>query len=117
MKVKSDEAALTKAITELAKQYGRYGYRRITALLKRQGWRANSKRIQRIWRQEGLKVPARQPKRGRLWLNDGSGLFHRTPMSCFTFGEKKDTGGLYVPRATPFLETLSARVFQLAASR
>jgi putative transposase len=74
MKVKSDELALTTAITELAKQYGRYGYRRITALLRRQGWRVNSKRVQRIWRQEGLKVPARQPKRGRLWLNDGSCL-------------------------------------------
>ena len=72
MKVKSDEATLTTAIVELAKQYGRYGYRRITALLKRQGWRVNSKRVQRIWRQEGLKVPSKQPKRGRLWLNDGS---------------------------------------------
>lgn len=74
MKVKSDEAALTVAIIDLAKQYGRYGYRRITALLRRRGWRVNSKRVQRIWRQEGLKVPARQPKRGRLWLNDGSCL-------------------------------------------
>ena len=71
-KVKSDEAALTTAIIELAKQYGRYGYRRITALLRNKGWRVNSKRVQRIWRQEGLKVPTRQPKRGRLWLNDGS---------------------------------------------
>jgi putative transposase len=70
--VKSDEAALTAAIVELATRYGRYGYRRITALLKRSGWRVNSKRVERIWRQEGLKVPARQPKRGRLWLGDGS---------------------------------------------
>ena len=72
MKVRSDEAALTSAIVALATQYGRYGYRRITALLRLQGWRINSKRVERIWRQEGLKVPARQPKRGRLWLNDGS---------------------------------------------
>ena len=71
-KVKSDEAALTAAIIELATKYGRYGYRRITALLKRSGWRVNTKRVERIWRQEGLKVPARQPKRSRLWLNDGS---------------------------------------------
>lgn len=71
-RVRSDEAALTAAITELATQYGRYGYRRITALLRRAGWQVNSKRVERIWRQEGLKVPARQPKRGRLWLNDGS---------------------------------------------
>lgn len=74
LKVKDDEAALTQAIVELATQYGRYGYRRITALLKGQGWRVNSKRVQRIWHQEGLKVPARQPKRRRLWLNDGSCL-------------------------------------------
>jgi putative transposase len=71
-KVRLDEVALTVAIVELAKQYGRYGYRRIAALLSKQGWRVNIKRVQRIWRQEGLKVPARQPKRGRLWLNDGS---------------------------------------------
>jgi len=71
-KVKSDEVALTAAIVELATKYGRYGYRRITALLQRSGWRVNSKRVERIWRQEGLKVPAKQPKRERLWLNDGS---------------------------------------------
>jgi putative transposase len=67
-----DDAALTVDIVELATQYGRYGYRRITALLQEAGWLVNLKRVERIWRQEGLKVPARQPKRGRLWLNDGS---------------------------------------------
>ena len=56
----------------LASQYGRYGYRRITALMRREGWRVNHKRVERIWRREGLKVPRRQPKRARLWLNDGS---------------------------------------------
>jgi len=59
-------------ITELAMKYGRYGYRRITALLKQKGWQVNHKRVERIWRREGLKVPQKQPKRGRLWLNDGS---------------------------------------------
>lgn len=68
----ADEEALTEAVVGLAKVYGRYGYRRITALLKQAGWQVNSKRVERIWRQEGLKVPAKQPKRGRLWLNDGS---------------------------------------------
>ena len=67
-----DEAALTADIIALAKQYGRYGYRRITALLRTAGWAVNKKRVERIWRREGLKVPAKQPKRGRLWLNDGS---------------------------------------------
>ena len=67
-----DEAALTAAIVRLASAYGRYGYRRITALLRGEGWYVNHKRVERIWRREGLKVPAKQPKRGRLWLNDGS---------------------------------------------
>ena len=67
-----DEAALTADITALAIQYGRYGYRRITAMLRHAGWRVNAKRVARIWRREGLKVPSKQPKRGRLWLNDGS---------------------------------------------
>jgi len=67
-----DEAALTTAIIDWARQYGRYGYRRVTALLRAEGWACNHKRVERIWRREGLKVPIRQPKRGRLWLNDGS---------------------------------------------
>jgi transposase InsO family protein len=70
--VRDDEDALTRAIVELASEYGRYGYRRITALLRHQGWHVNHKRVERIWRREGLKVPQKQPKRGRLWLNDGS---------------------------------------------
>ena len=69
---RSDETALTKAIIRLAEQYGRYGYRRITALLNADGWAVNVKRVYRIWRREGLKVPIKQPKRGRLWLTDGS---------------------------------------------
>jgi putative transposase len=69
---RDDEAALTAATVELASEYGRYGYRRIAALLRAQGWPVNVKRVWRIWRREGLKVPSKQPKRGRLWLNDGS---------------------------------------------
>ncbi|MCB1641657.1 MAG: IS3 family transposase, partial [Xanthomonadales bacterium] len=68
----ADEKPLTSAIIRLAQQYGRYGYRRITALLRNEGWVVNVKRVERIWRREGLKVPQRQPKRGRLWFNDGS---------------------------------------------
>jgi putative transposase len=67
-----DEVGLTAAIIGYATQYGRYGYRRITALLRRDGWGVNHKRVERIWRREGLKVPQKQPKRGRLWLTDGS---------------------------------------------
>jgi putative transposase len=69
-----DEVRLVERIIALSSQYGRYGYRRITALLQNEGWRVNHKRVERIWRQEGLKVPKKQPKRGRLWLNDGSCL-------------------------------------------
>ncbi len=57
---------------ELARRYGRYGYRRIAALLRDAGWQVNDKRVERLWRREGLKVPAKQPKKGPLWLNDGT---------------------------------------------
>ncbi len=70
--VRDDEASFTKRVIELAALYGRYGTPRITALLRAEGWAVNHKRVERIWRQVGLKVPRRQPKRGRLWLNDGS---------------------------------------------
>lgn len=70
--VASEESRLVGRVVELARTYGRYGYRRITDLLHDEGWRVNHKRVERIWRREGLKVPKRQPKRGRLWLNDGS---------------------------------------------
>jgi putative transposase len=70
-----DEERLTADIVELARQYGRYGYRKIAALLRTTaGWVVNDKRVERIWRREGLKVPAKQPKRSRLWLADGSCL-------------------------------------------
>lgn len=68
----ADEVSLTADIIELARAYGRYGYRRVTALLNQAGWHVNHKRVERIWRREGLKVPQKQPKKGRLWLNDGS---------------------------------------------
>ncbi len=70
--VVDEEERLTARVIELATQYGRYGYRRITALLRQEEWRVNHKRVERIWRKEGLKVPKKQPKRKRLWLNDGS---------------------------------------------
>ncbi len=71
-----DETILTERIVSLASRYGRYGYRRVTALLQNEGWIVNHKRVARIWRQEGLKVPPKQPKRGRLWLTDGQDRTH-----------------------------------------
>jgi putative transposase len=69
---RADEERLTDDIIELADQYGRYGYRMVTGLLNNAGWQVNHKRVERIWRREGLKVPQKQKKKGRLWLNDGS---------------------------------------------
>lgn len=70
--VRADEDALTQAIVALAAEYGRYGYRRITALQQASGWQVGRDRVQRIWRREGLNVPKKQRPRGRLWFNDGS---------------------------------------------
>jgi transposase InsO family protein len=69
---RADEAPLRQAIIALAAQYGRYGYRPVTGLLWQQGWQISRSRVERIWKQEGLKVPPKQPKRARLWLADGS---------------------------------------------
>ncbi len=70
--IRDGEELLIKRMIELATKYGRYGYRRITALLQREGFQINHKRVERLWRKEGLKVPQKQPKRKRLWFNDGS---------------------------------------------
>ena len=75
---RADEEQLIADMIELARQYGRYGYRRIAALLRDTGWQVNDKRVERLWRREGLKVPAKQRKKGRLWLNDGSCVRLRT---------------------------------------
>ena len=70
--IDAEEQRLILRIIELASKYGRYGYRRITVMLQQEGWKVNHKKVEMIWRKEGLKVPKKQPKRGRLWLNDGS---------------------------------------------
>ncbi len=70
--ITDEEERLAARVIALATQYGRYGYRRITALLKEEEWQVNHKKVERIWKREGLKVPQKQPKRRRLWLNDGS---------------------------------------------
>ena len=94
----ADEERLRKDIVRLACKYGRYGYRRITALLNNvEGWRVNHKRVERIWRQEGLKVPKKQPKRSRLWLNDGSCVRlrpeHKDHVWSYDFMEERTTDG------------------------
>ena len=69
---RADEERLRQDIITLSETYGRYGYRMVTGLLNNAGWHVNPKRVERIWRSEGLKVPRKHKKRGRLWLNDGS---------------------------------------------
>jgi putative transposase len=95
--VSSEESRLVADITTLATRYGRYGYRRITALLNERGWKVNHKRVERIWRQEGLKVPKKQPKRGRLWLNDGSCIRlrpeHKDHVWSYDFVNARTTDG------------------------
>jgi putative transposase len=92
------EERLRADIIKLASKYGRYGYRRITALLNNnEGWRVNHKRVERIWREEGLRVPKKQPKRGRLWLNDGSCIrlrpTHKDHVWSYDFMEDRTTDG------------------------
>jgi len=93
-----DEKRLTEDIVMLAGRYGRYGYRRITALLINQmGWMVNHKKVERIWRKEGLKVPQKQPKRGRLWLKDGSCIRlkpeHKNHVWSYDFVMARTTNG------------------------
>jgi transposase InsO family protein len=94
---RDDEEQLTADLIELARRYGRYGYRKIGALLRDAGWLVNDKRVERIWRREGLKVPARQPKRGRLWLADGSCVRlrpeHRNHVWSYDFVEDRTHDG------------------------
>ena len=94
---RDDEEQLTADLVELARQYGRYGYRKISALLRDAGWLVNDKRVERIWRREGLKVPQKQPKRGRLWLSDGSCIRlrpeHRNHVWSYDFVEDRTDDG------------------------
>jgi putative transposase len=94
---REDEERLTADIIELAQQYGRYGYRKVAGLLRQAGWIINDKRVERIWRREGLKVPNKQPKRGRLWLADGSCIRlrpqHRNHVWSYDFVEDRTHDG------------------------
>jgi len=96
-KISQEAEHLTERIIELALQYGRYGYRQITGLLKLEGWLVNHKRVERIWRQEGLKVPKRHRKRRRLWLNDGSCIrlrpTHKDHVWSYDFVAERTTDG------------------------
>lgn len=96
--VKNDEASLVEDMIRMVKEYGRYGYRKIAELLREDGWMPlNDKRIERLWRREGLKVPKKQPKRRRLWLNDGSCIrlrpMHRNHVWSYDFVHDRTSNG------------------------
>ena len=96
--MKDDEASLVEDMIRLVKKYGRYGYRKIAGLLREDGWhRLNDKRVERLWRREGLKVPTKQPKRRRLWLNDGSCIrlrpMHRNHVWSYDFVHDRTSNG------------------------
>jgi transposase InsO family protein len=114
-KVRADESALRTDVVRLAGRFGRYGYRQITNLLRIEGWQVNHKRVERIWRQEGLKVPRRQPKRGRLWLNDGSCIrlrpLHRNHVWSYDFVSSRTHDG----RALKLLTVLDEHTRQCMA--
>jgi putative transposase len=75
-----EDEQIRKRIIEVAAQFGRYGYRRVAAILRQEGWDVNVKKVYRIWREEGLKVPKKQPKRGRLWLANALIMFGLTTL-------------------------------------
>ena len=101
---RGDEEVLRGDVVKLASRYGRYGYRRVTALLQAEGWAVNHKRVERIWRQEGLRVPKKQAKRGRLWLNDGSCIrlrpMHRGSVWSYDFTATRTHNGWAVRMLT-----------------
>lgn len=115
-----EEETLVVRVIELAVKYGRYGYRRITALLRQEGWEINHKRVERIWRREGLKVPQKQPKRGRLWLNDGSCLRlrpeHRDHVWSYDFVMARTADGRFF-RILAILDEYSRECLALLVKR
>lgn len=76
-KQRDDEKSLVARMFELVRAHPRFGYRRIYALLRREGWRVNRKRVYRLWKREGLKVPQRQRKRRRIGTSENSCSRHR----------------------------------------
>jgi putative transposase len=93
----SDEAALLKRILELVREHPRYGYRMITAKLRQEGWHVNPKRVYRLWRQEGLKVPKKKRKRRRLGTRengcDRRRAMHVNDVWCWDFIFDRTTSG------------------------
>lgn len=113
---RADEDELRSRIIELAANYGRVGYRMVTAMLHNEGMQINHKRVERIWREEGLKLPQKQPKKRRLWLNDGSCIRlraeHRNHVWSYDFVEDKTMNG----RKIRFLNIIDEYTHECLAS-
>lgn len=96
-KVRGDEAAIVKRMHELARAHPRYGYRRVWALLRAEGFQANRKRVHRLWRREGFKVPRTQRKKRRLG-DSANGIVRRRAQGindvwCWDFIHDRDESG------------------------
>ncbi len=118
--IKDDEPILISRMIDLAKHYGRYGYRRITALLHDEGFKVNHKRIERLWRREGLKIPKKQPKRKRLWFNDGSCVRlrpeHQNHVWSYDFVMDRTTNGKSIKMLT-VIDEYSRECLAIVVSR
>lgn len=94
---RDDEAALVKQMRALAGQRPRFGYRRIAALLRREGWQASATRVLRLWRREGLKVPQKRRKRRHLGRSAHAchvrRAEHRDQVWCWDFVFDRTTAG------------------------
>ena len=93
-KVKGDEHAIVKRMHELVRRWSRFGYRRVWAMLRREGFRINRKRVYRLWKREGFKVPQNQRKKRRLGVSD-NGIVRRRAESmndvwCWDFIHDRD---------------------------
>ena len=108
-----DEEKLRLALIKLAKRYGRYGYRKITALLRMEGWSVNHKKVERIWREEGLQLPKRHKKRKRLYHKDSSVIrlrpLHQNHIWSIDFVHDKLSSG----RSYKMLTVLDAYILRM----
>lgn len=98
-RVKDDEADLVFEFVDLAESFGRYGYRTSTGLLRLAGWHLNHKRVERIWKQEGLRVPKKQPKRSRLWLGDSDQQYTNSNQAATVLPAVDQDGGALISHA------------------